>query len=115
MYNKWGHNFRSSYLQIKSIIDTIDPKSVLALTATAGPPVINDICNTLKIPHPQSCNKVMPVESSVKVFDCNRENIDVSALFVQDEDQRLQMVRDSIFLSALEFSNLHPSSHFLFW
>jgi ATP-dependent DNA helicase RecQ len=46
--SQWGYDFRPSYLRIASLRDHI-PESVpfLALTATATPPVIDDIMNKL--------------------------------------------------------------------
>lgn len=45
--SQWGYDFRPSYLQIAAI-RSIHPKSpVMALTATATPAVVNDICQQL--------------------------------------------------------------------
>ena len=66
----------------------IAPQAVLALTATAGPPVINDICNTLSID-----NEVEGQEKGVAIFDCNRDNIDVAVNFIGNAEERLNMVR----------------------
>ena len=69
----------------------MEPQSVLALTATAGPPVIDDICSTMRI-------KVDSLHSSkedtcVRVMNCNRNNIEVSAQLLDNEEERLQKVR----------------------
>jgi superfamily II DNA helicase RecQ len=80
----------------------ISPQSVLALTATAGPPVVNDICHTLGIDENISEQEASDAhqnetdqcqEKGVTVFDCNRDNIDVAVHFIGDEGQRLSMVR----------------------
>lgn len=47
--SQWGHNFRPSYLRLKSLLTLLKPQSLLALTATACPVVIRDICKTLSI------------------------------------------------------------------
>lgn len=47
--SQWGYDFRPSYLTIAKIRD-IQPVPVLALTATATPRVIEDICDKLKAP-----------------------------------------------------------------
>jgi ATP-dependent DNA helicase RecQ len=46
--SQWGYDFRPSYLKIASLRDLIAPEvPFLALTATATPPVIDDIMNKL--------------------------------------------------------------------
>jgi len=101
--SQWGHNFRSSYLRLKSLLDLLEPRSVLALTATASPPVVSDICDSLGIidtdkhgigsdnQKHQSTNKldIQSKDNGVRVFDCNRSNIRVRVKFVDDEDARL--------------------------
>lgn len=104
--SQWGHNFRPSYLRVRSLLPLIDPKSVLALTATAGPMVISDICNTLCIPYCRcsgdmqdyspvslssstvSCASDVPSDEGVSVLNCNRDNIDVFSLVLQRNDER---------------------------
>lgn len=60
---------------------------MLALTATAGPPVINDICHTLQIPNPDSEN-----ENGTMVMSSNRDNIDVAIEFVNSDEDKLGKV-----------------------
>ncbi|KAL9183408.1 hypothetical protein ACHAXT_005195 [Thalassiosira profunda] len=98
--SQWGHNFRPSYLRVKSLIPMIEPKSILALTATAGPMVVRDICNTLCIPHNgtgagvEGSMPTLPPASSgadddgVRVLNCDRDNIDVFSLVLQSNDER---------------------------
>ncbi|KMY52347.1 DNA helicase RecQ [Peribacillus loiseleuriae] len=48
--SQWGHDFRPSYLKIKTLLQEIPSNPVvLALTATATPVVKEDICRTLDI------------------------------------------------------------------
>ncbi|WP_376766775.1 DNA helicase RecQ [Peribacillus huizhouensis] len=48
--SQWGHDFRPSYLKIKTLLQEIPQNPVvLALTATATPIVKEDICRTLDI------------------------------------------------------------------
>ena len=48
--SQWGHDFRPSYLKIKTLLNELPSKPiVLALTATATPQVTVDICATLGI------------------------------------------------------------------
>ena len=106
--SQWGHNFRPSYLRVKSLLPLIEPKSILALTATAGPMVVKDICNTLCIPFDGRCfgdERVMPspiTEShesnssdkseGVKVLNCDRDKIDVFSFVLQSNDERRYLV-----------------------
>ncbi len=41
--SEWGHSFRPSYLRLAKMVRKIKPRSVLALTATAGPSVAREI------------------------------------------------------------------------
>lgn len=48
--SQWGHDFRPSYLKIKTLVKAMPTSpTVLALTATATPQVTEDICNSLGI------------------------------------------------------------------
>ncbi len=42
--SEWGHNFRPDYLKLTEYFREIKAERVLALTATATPPVVKDIC-----------------------------------------------------------------------
>jgi ATP-dependent DNA helicase RecQ len=48
--SEWGHNFRPDYLKLADIARTMGAARVLALTATATPAVVDDICDTFAIP-----------------------------------------------------------------
>jgi ATP-dependent DNA helicase RecQ len=53
----WGHDFRTSYLQIAKFIKDIDPRPVVtAFTATATVNVRDDICRLLALRKPLSVN-----------------------------------------------------------
>lgn len=47
--SEWGHNFRPEYLKLASLAKKLDVSTVLALTATATPDVVNDICSGFEI------------------------------------------------------------------
>ena len=49
--SQWGYDFRQSYLRIKDIRKMVPQAPILALTATATPPVIKDIQAQLEFKH----------------------------------------------------------------
>jgi superfamily II DNA helicase RecQ len=85
--SQWAHSFRPSYLRLQSIIDLISPRSILAMTATAGPKVVDDICRTLSIDITPDANF-----SGVRVSKTNRDNIDVKCLFLNTQEERISKV-----------------------
>lgn len=93
----WAHNFRPSFLRFKSLLNLMQPRSVLAITATAGPRVIADINNTLGI---QDCSEITTSSDSatpaqkdgILVMKSDRDNIDVSTMMLANHDERLSMV-----------------------
>ncbi len=48
--SQWGHNFRPDYLKLVEYAQQLDAQAILALTATATPAVVEDICTALTIP-----------------------------------------------------------------
>ena len=48
--SEWGHNFRPDYLKLAETARTVGAERVLALTATATPSVVRDICEVFAIP-----------------------------------------------------------------
>jgi ATP-dependent DNA helicase RecQ len=47
--SEWGHNFRPEYLRLAALAKKFRIKRVLALTATATPPVVAEICAGFRI------------------------------------------------------------------
>jgi len=47
--SQWGHNFRPDYLKLARIAKQLQAQRVLALTATATPAVLEDICREFAI------------------------------------------------------------------
>lgn len=50
--SRWGHDFRPDYRRLKSALDLIKPRAVLACTATATPDVRRDIAASLELEDP---------------------------------------------------------------
>jgi ATP-dependent DNA helicase RecQ len=48
--SEWGHNFRPDYLKLADTARSLGVERVLALTATATPSVVKDICAAFAIP-----------------------------------------------------------------
>src|SRR5262249_41825264 len=48
--SEWGHNFRPDYLKLAQTAREVGAERVLALTATATPAVVADICAGFGIP-----------------------------------------------------------------
>jgi len=47
--SEWGHNFRPDYLKLAEAAKNLGAERILALTATATPAVVADICNVFGI------------------------------------------------------------------
>jgi len=47
--SRWGHDFRPAYAELGGVIERINPRQVVALTATATDRVKDDICRSLHI------------------------------------------------------------------
>jgi ATP-dependent DNA helicase RecQ len=50
--SEWGHDFRPDYLRLGAVIETLGRPTVLALTATAAPPVRDEIVARLGLRDP---------------------------------------------------------------
>jgi ATP-dependent DNA helicase RecQ len=48
--SEWGHNFRPDYLKLAETARALKVERVLALTATATPAVVEDICKSFGVP-----------------------------------------------------------------
>jgi ATP-dependent DNA helicase RecQ len=74
----WGHDFRPDYLRLGDVIARLGHPTVLALTATAAPPIRQDIVERLRMRSPQQL-----------VYGFDRPNLNLSVRrFTSDEDKR---------------------------
>ena len=90
--SQWAHNFRPCFLRFKNLLNLMNPRGILAITATAGPRVIADISETLGIQKPNGGTE-NPCDS-IKVIKKGRDNIDVSCQYVANHEERLSMVSE---------------------
>src|SRR5204863_10158390 len=51
--SEWGHDFRPDYLKLGAVVETVGRPPVLALTATASPPVRHEIVERLRMCSPE--------------------------------------------------------------
>lgn len=100
--SQWAHNFRPSYLRLSSMMQMIQPKSVLAITATAGPRVVNDISRSL---HIEREGRPKEDATGVRVMKTDRDNIDVKCLLMKSQGERLDKVSTGILPLVLERHN----------
>jgi ATP-dependent DNA helicase RecQ len=64
--SQWGHSFRPDYLKLARIAKELKSERILALTATATPAVLDDICREFSID--RSCAVQTPFYRSNLVF-----------------------------------------------
>jgi ATP-dependent DNA helicase RecQ len=78
----WGHDFRPDYLRLGEVVERLGHPTVLALTATAAPPVRQDIVDRLRMRTPAEY---------VRGF--NRPNLRLAARqFTEDSEKRRAVV-----------------------
>lgn len=81
----WGHDFRPDYLRLGEVIEQLQHPQVLALTATAAPPIQEEITRHLGMENP-----VVIVEG----FD--RPNIWLAAERYDDDGEKLDTLCDRV-------------------
>ncbi len=84
--SSWGHDFRPDYLRLHTAIERLGRPTVLALTATASPPVRDEILSQLRLDDPVQV---------VSGFD--RPNLSLEVETHRDDDQR----REAVVLRAM--------------
>ena len=84
--SSWGHDFRPDYLRLHAAIERLGHPTVLALTATASPPVREEIVTRLRLEDPAQV---------VSGFD--RPNLSLEVQSFREDDQR----REAVVLRAM--------------
>jgi ATP-dependent DNA helicase RecQ len=79
--SQWGHDFRTSYLELGSAIRTLGSPPVLALTATAPPQVVEDIRVQLDLP-----------DLNVISTGTYRSNLKYEVIGVDDDEDKLRQL-----------------------
>jgi ATP-dependent DNA helicase RecQ len=74
--SQWGHDFRPDYLRLGQLAEDLDCAQVLALTATAAPPVRREIVEQLRMDDP-----------AVVVAGFDRPNINLGVHVAVERDQ----------------------------
>src|SRR3954469_19783242 len=83
--SQWGHDFRPDYLALGAAIEAVGRPTVLALTATAAPPVREDIVEILGL---------RDAEMIVRGFD--RPNIHLAVERFQDAEHKRRALLDAV-------------------
>ena len=80
--SQWGHNFRPDYLKLAELTKDLSAKRVLALTATATPEVLTDICDAFAIQD----------DDAIRT-DFYRPNLSIRSQIVDDHDHYPALAR----------------------
>ena len=83
--SEWGHDFRPDYLRLGTIIDALGHPPILALTATASPPVREEIVHRLAMRDPQIL---------VRGFD--RPNLWLAVERFGDDEEKREVLIDRV-------------------
>lgn len=95
--SEWGHNFRPDYLKLARAAAEVRAPHILALTATATPKVLDDICRTFSIGH--------PVRTPF-----HRSNLILNAEIVESTEAKLTSLRSTLGLGPTVIYVTHQKS-----
>ena len=87
--SQWGYDFRPSYLEIANIRRLLPGIPVLALTATATPQVVDDICEKLS----QETRAASTVKHGFSVFKMSFERKNLAYLVRHSDDKPYDLIR----------------------
>lgn len=80
--SEWGHNFRPDYLKLPAAAAVLNVERILALTATATPAVVADICREFQIP-----------DAAAVVTGFYRPNLQIQVASVAAADRDALLIR----------------------
>ena len=104
--SEWSHNFRSAYMRLNQVLRgsndiSLNAKCVLALTATATPPVVSHIAASLQLP-----------TDGILVQSWKRSNLTLNVQKDVDRYQALfKLLKSNIFIKtkkATSKKSVHP-------
>ena len=87
--SSWGHDFRPDYLRLGELLGGLDGARIIALTATAAPPVRIDILERLQLHDP-----------AIVVGGTARENIFLSVARCLDQSDQEKKVLEAVTTTA---------------
>ena len=91
--SQWGYDFRPSYLEIANIRKLLPGVPILALTATATPQVVEDICEKLSVGYGVAGGRTpVPPKHSFNVFRMSFERKNLVYVVRQANDKREQLI-----------------------
>ncbi len=90
--SQWGYDFRPSYLEIAQIRHLLPNAPLLALTATATPRVVEDICEKLAIESEKTKTAGKSVKSGFNVFRMSFERKNLAYLVRNTLDKRYELI-----------------------
>ena len=94
--SQWGYDFRPSYLEIAKIRELLPNVPVLALTATATPQVVEDICEKLRITNYElhaDRNSEFGIRNSFSVFRMSFERKNLAYIVRHSDDKPYDLIR----------------------
>ncbi len=98
--SQWGYDFRPSYLAIGKIRHIVPEAPILALTATATPQVINDICDKLS----SHSSPLTPHPFKVFRMSFERKNLAYVVRHVGDKEEQMRHILQNVPGSAIIYT-----------
>ena len=103
--SQWGYDFRPSYLEIADIRRDLPGVPVLALTATATPAVVDDICDKLSVKDSSSPSTKAPSAGfAVYRMSFERKNLAYIVRHAPDKREQLIHILNSVCGSAIVYA-----------
>jgi ATP-dependent DNA helicase RecQ len=91
--SQWGYDFRPLYLEIANIRKLLPGVPILALTATATPQVVEDICEKLSVGYGVAGGRTpVPPKHSFNIFRMSFERKNLVYVVRQANDKREQLI-----------------------